>query len=78
MDDFSGRPSFVAMVKPANLRQLDHGAEFRGLNRRRFRRIFAQRQMRPRALVVVDLRIQDPLQRRVLEHDDVLQTFSPD
>jgi len=55
----SGGSSFVAVMKAADLREFNHGAGIRRLNRSRLWRILVQGQMRSRVLVIVEIRSQD-------------------
>jgi len=65
-------------MKPSNLGQFDHLAKFRSLNLSWLGGILGERQVSARALVIGEVQIQDPLQRRFIEHNHVIQAFSPD
>jgi hypothetical protein len=62
LESGSGGEAFVAMVKPADLRNRDHLAAIRRLDGASIRAVFVERQMRPRAVIVIDVREQDAAQ----------------
>ena len=66
------------MMKTAELRNPNDAPDFRPLDGSRLRRIFGQRQVRPRLVVVRHERFHMPVQRSFPEHDHVVQTLSPD
>ena len=55
---FSGSPSFVAVVQPADLRHRHDRAHFRRLNRSWLRRVLPQRKMCSRSMIVIEIRIE--------------------
>ena len=63
----SGSESFVAMVETADLRERHDLAHAGLLNRSRFRRVLAQRQVRP--VVVGEVGVQDPVQVPLTEDE---------
>ncbi len=58
----SGRETFIAMMKSANLWKGDDLALVGRLGRAGFRAILAERQMSPRSMVIVEVRGKDPPQ----------------
>jgi hypothetical protein len=52
----SGGEAFVALMKPADLRNRDHLAAVRRLDGASIRAVFVERQMGPRAVIVIDVR----------------------
>ena len=55
----SGSP-LVTVMEASDFRDLDHGSEFRRLNRSRFRRVLTQCQMCARLQIVVEIRAESP------------------
>ena len=76
LESGSGGEAFVAMVKPADLRSRHHLAAVRRLDGASIRAIFGERQMRPRAVVVVQVRDQDAAQMPFIKHDHMIQTLA--
>ena len=64
------------MVKPADLRNRDHLAAVWRLDRASIRAVFVERQMGPRAVIVIDVRDQDPAQMPLVNHDHMVKTFA--
>ena len=63
----SGGEAFVAMVKAADLRNRDHLAVVWRLDGASTRAVFVERQMRPRAVIVIGVRGQDPAQMTLVK-----------
>jgi hypothetical protein len=74
---FSGSTPLVTVVKAAHLRDGDDRTAVSSLHGPGFRRIFAQRQVRPRLVIIRHERFHMPVQRRFAEHNHVLQTLTP-
>ena len=55
----SGSP-LVTVIEASDFQNLDHGSEFRRLNRSRFRRVLTQCQMCARLQIVVEIRPESP------------------
>ncbi len=72
----SGGEAFVALMKPADLRNRDHLAAVRGLDGASIRAIFVERQMGARAVIVIDVRGQDPAQMAPVKDHYVIQTLT--
>src|ERR1022692_4314468 len=76
--DWSGGDSFVAMVQSTNLRNFDDPSRLDWLNWTTDGRIFAQRQMSPRSLVVFEVRFQDSAQTGFIQDDHMIQALATD
>jgi hypothetical protein len=72
----SGRAPLVTMMKAADLRYRHDGAVLRLRDRTRDRRIFVQRQMCTRPLVVRTVASHQPVQTRFVEHNHVIETLA--
>ncbi len=66
------------MMEPANLWELDDRTEFRRFDFPRLGGILAERKMRARSVVVVEVTAQNPSHVVVAEDDYVVETFAPD
>jgi len=71
----SGRGALVSMMQPADLRQLNHPAEFGPVRRPGFRRIAHQREVAASPVVVLEVPGQDPEEMNLAKDDDVIQAF---
>jgi hypothetical protein len=65
------------MVQAADLGQFDDLAHGWRVDRSRLGRVFAQRQMGSRPMVVAEIGFQDPVQVLLAEDDDVVEAISP-
>jgi len=63
------------MVKPADLRNRDHLAAVRRLDGASIRAVFVERQMGPRAVMVIDVREQDAVQMALVDHNYLAQAY---
>ena len=72
----SGGEAFIAMVKPADLRNGDHLASVGRLDGANIRALFVEREMGPRAVIVIDVRDQDPAQMPLIDHDHMVKTLA--
>src|SRR5664280_170317 len=68
----------VAMVQATDFRQLNHLSQFRTLDGSRFRGVSFQRQVTAGTMVVLKVTAQDATQVPLIQHDDMVQAFSPD
>ena len=68
----------VAMVQTTNFRQLNHLSQFRSLNGSRHWGITFQGQVTSRSMVVLKVTVKDTAQVLFVQHDDMVQAFSPD
>ncbi len=64
------------MVKPADLRNRDHLAVVWRLDGASIRAVFVERQMRPRAVIVIDVRDQDAAQMALVDHNYMVQALA--
>ena len=71
-----GLEAFVAMVKPADLRNRDHLAAVRRLDGASIRAVFVERQMRAGALIVVEIRGKDAAQIVLVDHNYMVQALA--
>src|ERR1019366_7509510 len=76
LESGSGGESFVAMVKPADLRNRDHLAAVRRLDGASIRAVFVERQMGARVVIVIDVRDQDPAQMPFVNNDHMVKTLA--
>jgi hypothetical protein len=76
LESGSGGEAFVALMKPADLRNRDHLAAVRRLDWASIRAIFVEREMGPRAMIVVDVREQDAAQIALLDHEYMIQALT--
>ena len=70
----SSGPTFVPMMETTDLRQCDHSTRPRHLHRPPFRRILLQRQVCPSLVTVFRKRVDMPVERSFVEHDQMVQT----
>jgi hypothetical protein len=76
---WSGSLADVPMMKTADLGQLHDVAHARRLNwPPRLGGVLLERQVRPRSMVVREVRFQNPIQVLFAEDDNVIETFSTD
>jgi len=73
----SGSTSRVAMMQAANLRNRDDFAKRRRLDLTRRRRVAIERQVRPDLVIIAEVISKDSLQMPFVQHDDMVQAFSP-
>lgn len=73
LESRSGGEALVALMKPADLRNRDHLAAIRRLDGARIRAVFVERQMGPRAVIVIEVRGQDPAQMALVDHEYMIQ-----
>jgi len=66
----------VPVRESTDFRKFDYGTKLRRLNRARYRRVFAERQVSARAQVICKIEIQKATQRRLVEHDHVVQALA--
>jgi len=71
--DWSDGDSLVSMMQTADLRDFHDPSCFRGLNCPADGRVFAQRQMSSRSLVVAEVRPRDSAQAAFIQ-DDLMST----
>ena len=64
------------MVKPADLRNRDYLAAVWRLDGASFRAVFVERQMGPRAVIIIDVREQDAAQMTFVDHNYMVQTLA--
>jgi hypothetical protein len=75
----SGGPSFVAVMKTADLRNRDDDlARFRVLNGAVLGAVHLERRVRPGPVIVGEVAREEPAQVGRVEHDDVVQTLATD
>ena len=72
----SGRAAFVAMMQSADRRQRHHPSCIDRRDRSRLRSILPERQVRTRAMVVVDVGAEQASQVSRVEHDHVVETLA--
>jgi hypothetical protein len=76
LESGSSGETFVAMVKTADLRNRNHLAAVWQLNGTSIRAVFVERQMCPRAVIVIDVRRQDAAQMALVDHEYVIQALA--
>ena len=76
LESGSDGEAFVAMVKPADLRNRDHLAAVRRLDGASIRAVFVERQMGARVVIVIDVRDQDPAQMPFVNNDHMVKTLA--
>ena len=64
------------MVKPADLRNRDHLAAVWRVDGASIRAVLAERKMGARAVIVIDVREQDPAQVPLVNHDHMVKTLA--
>jgi len=64
------------MVKPADLRNRDQLAAVWWLDGASIRAVFGEREMGPRAVIVIDVREQDAAQMALVDHNYMVQTLA--
>jgi len=74
----SGSSAFVAMMESAKFRERDDVALLWWLHPPGQRGIFFQPQMGPPAVIVGEITFKDAVQVNSVQHDYVVQTFTPD
>ena len=72
----SGGEAFVALVKPADLRNRDHLAAVWRLDGASIRAVFVERQMGARVVIVIGVRDQDPAQVPLVNHDHMVKALA--
>lgn len=65
------------MVKTAELRYGDNASEFNWLHRPWLRRVFAQREVRSGFVIVASEQLHVPVERGLVEHNDMIETLAP-
>jgi len=73
----SGCAPLVPVVKTADLRDSNDPSEFRRLHGPRFRRVLGQGEVRPGFVIIRKERLHMPVQRGIVEDDQVIQALSP-
>src|ERR1700694_2242037 len=73
----SGSAAFVAVVQSTNLGYCNHSSQLRSLDRPRLRRVLRQGKMRPRLVIVGEIRRQGSTQGGFSEDDHMVQTLAP-
>ena len=73
----SGGPSFVAVVQSAHLGQRHDRSHFWRLNPSWLGRVFPQREMGSRSVIVIQVGSEDATERALMEHDHMVQAFPP-
>ncbi len=76
LESESGGETFVALMKPADLRNRDHRAAIRRLDGASIRAVFVERQMGPRAVIVIDVREQDAAQMPLVDHQYMIEALA--
>jgi hypothetical protein len=71
----SGRPSFVAVMQPADLGQRHDRSHFWRLNPSRLGRVFPQGEMRSRSVIVIQIGTKDTTEGRFMEHENAKPDF---
>src|SRR5215471_15912099 len=66
------------MVEPSDFWDFYHGSKVGRLNRSPFRRVFIQPQVSSRTQVILEIRIQEAAQRRLVQHHEVVEAFASD
>ena len=74
----SGGASLVAMVQSADFRERDHLTFHRGLHASWRGRVFLQREMRSRPMIIGDISGAHAPQMRLVDDDHVIETFASD
>ncbi len=72
----SGGAAFVAVMQPADGRQGDDTSRLDRRHGSRLRRVLLERQVRARAVVVVDVGAEQASHVSLVEHDDVVETLA--
>jgi hypothetical protein len=68
--------SLVPMVKTAHLRYRYHGSQLRRVHGPRFRRVFAQREVRPAVVIILQERLDMPVKGGLVEDHHMIQTLA--
>ena len=76
LESRSGGEAFVALMKATDLRNRDHLAAVRRLGGAGIRAVFVERQMGPRAVIVIDVPVQDPAQMAFVDHDHMVKALA--
>ena len=76
LESGSSGETFVAMVKTADLWNRDHLAAVRRIDGASIRAIFVEREMCPRAVIVIDVRRQGAAQMAFVDHEYVIQALA--
>jgi hypothetical protein len=71
--DLLSSATFVSMVQAACLGNGNYTTLLRPIDGSRLRGVFRQSQMRARLIVVLNVASQNPPQRRLVPHNDVIQ-----
>ena len=74
----SGGTSFIAVMQSTELTHRYNPPDMSRLNWSWNRRVFLQRQVRSRSVVVIAIGSKDSPQRAFIEHDHMIETFPPD
>jgi hypothetical protein len=77
-DVTSGGASFVTVVQAADFPECDHVALADALHASRRGRVFRQREMSSRSVIVRNISGQDSAQMLLAEYNDVVQAVAPD
>src|SRR5215471_9034597 len=72
----SGGATFVTVVQAAYFAERHNLSGTGRLDRSRIRRVFAQGEVRPRSVVVGEVRLEDHAEVRFAEDDDVIQAVA--
>ena len=72
----SGSSSFVAMMQTADLWNLNNPSYLHRLNRPSYRSVFAQREVSPRTLVILEVGSENSPETGFIQHNDVIQTLA--
>src|ERR1019366_1703890 len=70
--------TFVAMMQTTDLRERNNLACRGRLYASRLRTILGEREMRPRPMIILNVRRQDAAQMTLIENYDVIETLAPD
>jgi hypothetical protein len=73
---YSGGASLVVVMESSYFRQRDHVTFGRGLHASWRGRVFLQREMRSRPMIIGDISGEHVPQMRLAEHDHVIQTLA--
>src|SRR5664280_2261436 len=73
----SGGASFVAMMQAADLWERNNLASGRLAYGPGLRTILGEREMRPRPMIILNVRRQDAAQMTLIENYDVIETLAP-
>ena len=74
----SGGASFVTMMQAADLWDRNNLASGRLAYGPGLRTILGEREMRPRSMIILNVRRQDAAQMTLIENYDVIETLAPD